>query len=602
MNLFQYFRERVVELLDRMMADGELPAGTDTGRVVVEPPREAAHGDVTTNAAMVLAKPAGLKPRELAGKLAARLEALDEVAAAEVAGPGFINLRLADAFWRACLAEILRSGPSYGDSKAGGGAAVNVEYVSANPTGPLHVGHARGAVVGDALAALLEKSGFAVTREYYINDAGAQVEALAWSAYYRYLRALGAEIDEAAFAKLCPGGELQYRGEYLVPLGQALLEAHGDSLADRDDVHAEWTIKSVESWLPTVRRFAIDRMMDLVHEDLEALGVKHAVFTSERELVARGGVEEVLAFFAERHLTYTGVLEPPKGKLPDDWEARPQLLFKATAFGDDVDRPLKKSDGSWTYFATDVANHLDKYRRGFANMINVWGADHGGYVKRMQAAVKAITEGKGSLDVKLCQMVNLMDGGQAVKMSKRAGTFVTLRDVVDEVGKDVVRFIMLTRKNDAQLDFDLKKVTEQSRDNPVFYVQYAHARVRSVMRKAAEIFSPDQLTPARLAAASLECLTDPEELALIRAMAGWPRIVESAAEAHEPHRIAYYLYDLAAQFHTLWNKGNDDASLRFLIPEEQALTLARLAMIQAVAFVIASGLDVFGVTPVEEMR
>jgi arginyl-tRNA synthetase len=538
MNLFEHFRKRVIEALDHMAAAGELPPGTETARIVIEPPREAAHGDITTNAAMVLAKPAGLKPRDLAEKLAARLAALDEVAAADIAGPGFINLRLSDSFWRARLAEILGAGAAYGTSTLGGGVPVNVEYVSANPTGPLHVGHARGAVVGDALAALLEKAGFAVTREYYINDAGAQVDALAWSAYYRYLQALGAEIEEMAFAKLCPGGELQYRGEYLVPLGKALVEAYGVSLADRDDVHAEWTVKSVDAWLPTVRQFAIDRMMDLVREDLAALGVKHAVFTSERALVARGGVEEVLAFLADRQLTYTGVLEPPKGKLPDDWEARPQLLFKATAFGDDVDRPLKKSDGSWTYFATDVANHLDKYRRGFATMINVWGADHGGYVKRMQAAVKAITEGRGSLDVKLCQMVNLMDGGQPVKMSKRAGTFVTLRDVVDEVGKDVVRFIMLTRKNDAHLDFDLKKVTEQSRDNPVFYVQYAHARIRSVMRKAAEIFAADELTPDALATARLECLTDPEELALIRSMAGWPRIVESAAEAHEPHRIA----------------------------------------------------------------
>ncbi|MDX9862374.1 MAG: arginine--tRNA ligase [Rhodospirillales bacterium] len=602
MNLFDYFRGRVIEAIDHMAEGGDLPAGTETHRIVVEPPRDATLGDVTTNAAMVLAKTVGLKPRDLAEQLAARLAALDEVATVEIAGPGFINMRLSDGFWLARLVEILQAGPGYGASKVGGGVAVNVEYVSANPTGPLHVGHARGAVVGDALAALLEKAGFAVTREYYINDAGAQVEALAWSAYYRYLQVLGAEMDEAAFAKLCPGGELQYRGEYLIPLGEALVETFGDSLADRDGVHAEWTVKPIDAWLPTVRQFAIDRMMDLVREDLAALGVRHAVFTSEQELVARGGVDEALAFFAERQLTYTGVLEPPKGKLPDDWEPRPQLLFKATAFGDDVDRPLKKSDGSWTYFATDVANHLDKYRRGFGNMINVWGADHGGYVKRMQAAVKAITEGKGSLDVKLCQMVNLLDGGQPVKMSKRAGTFVTLRDVVDEVGKDVVRFIMLTRKNDAHLDFDLKKVTEQSRDNPVFYVQYAHARIRSVMRKALEIFEPREVTPAFLATADLRRLTDPEELALIRTMAGWPRIVESAAEAHEPHRVAYYLYDLAAQFHTLWNKGNDDASLRFLVPEERALTLARLAMIQGVAFVIASGLDVFGVTPVEEMR
>lgn len=602
MNLFQHFRERVIIVLDQMMAAGDLPAGIETTRVVVEPPREMVHGDITTNAAMVLAKPAGLKPRDVAEKLLARLKELDGVAAAEIAGPGFINLRLSDDFWRVQLAEILKAGSAFGDSTLGSGIAVNVEYVSANPTGPLHVGHARGAVVGDALAALLEKAGFSVTREYYINDAGAQVEALAWSSYYRYLEALGAEIDEETFGKLCPGGQLQYRGDYLVPVGRALVKAYGDSLADRDGVHAEWTVKPIDVWLPVVRAFAIDRMMDLVREDLAVLGVKHAVFTSERELVARGGVEEVLAFFEERDLTYTGVLEPPKGKLPDDWEPRPQLLFRATQFGDDVDRPLKKSDGSWTYFATDVANHLDKYRRGFTAMINVWGADHGGYVKRMQAAVKAITGGEGALDVKLCQMVNLMDGGQPVKMSKRAGTFVTLRDVVDEVGKDVVRFIMLTRKNDAQLDFDLKKVTEQSRDNPVFYVQYAHARIRSVIRKAAEIFDSADLTPDSLAKVSLERLTDAEELALIRTMAGWPRIVDNAAEAHEPHRVAYYLSELAAQFHTLWNKGNDDASLRFLIPEERELTLARLALIQGVAFVIASGLAVFDVAPVEEMR
>jgi len=602
MNLFQHFREGLIAVLGRMTAAGDLPAEIETTRIVVEPTREAAHGDITTNAAMVLAKAVGVRPRDLAEKLAERLRDLDGVAAAEIAGPGFINLRLSDDFWRARLAEILKAGPAFGDSTLGGGTRVNVEYVSANPTGPLHVGHARGAVVGDALAALLEKAGFTVTREYYINDAGAQVETLAWSAYYRYLQALGAEIDEAAFGKLCPGGALQYRGYYLVSVGKALLEVYGDSLADRDDVHGEWTVKPTDAWLPVVRQFAIDRMMDLVREDLAVLGVKHAVFTSERGLVARGGVEEVLAFFEERGLTYTGVLEPPKGKLPDDWEPRPQLLFRATRFGDDVDRPLKKSDGSWTYFATDVANHLDKYRRGFTSMINVWGADHGGYVKRMQAAVKAITGGEGTLDVKLCQMVNLMDGGQPVKMSKRAGTFVTLRDVVDEVGKDVVRFIMLTRKNDAHLDFDLKKVTEQSRDNPVFYVQYAHARIRSVLRKAAEIFESRELTPESLAIVGLERLTDTEELALIRAMAGWPRIVDGAAEAHEPHRVAYYLYDLAAQFHALWNKGNDDASLRFLIPEERELTLARLALIQGVAFVIASGLAVFGVTPVEEMR
>ncbi|MBL6946924.1 MAG: arginine--tRNA ligase [Rhodospirillales bacterium] len=602
MNIFRHFQTKLGDVLAEMTEAGELPDGLNTERAGVEPPRDPSHGDITTNAAMVLAKPAGMKPRDLAQRLAARLEAIDEVEGAEIAGPGFINMRLAGGFWRDRLAEILKAGTAYGDSSVGGGTKVNVEYVSANPTGPLHVGHARGAVVGDALASLLEKAGFEVTREYYVNDAGAQVDALAWSAYFRYLRALGAEIDEEEFAKLCPGGELQYRGEYLQGVGKALIAEFGDSLADCDEVHAAWTIRSVEDWLPTVRRIAIERMMDLVRGDLAVLGVEQKVFTSERELVERGGVEEALNLFAERGLSYTGVLEPPKGKKPDDWEPRPQLLFKASEFGDDVDRPLKKSDGSWTYFATDVANHWDKYRRGFASMINVWGADHGGYVKRMQAAVKAVTAGEGQLDVKLCQMVNLMDGGKPVKMSKRAGNFVTLRDVVDEVGKDVVRFIMLTRKNDAHLDFDMKKVTEQSRENPVFYVQYAHARIRSVMRKAREFFDEDAITPEMLAAATLDGLTDADELALIKNMAAWPRMVESAAEAHEPHRVAYYLYELAAQFHTLWNKGNEDASLRFLIPEQKELTIARLAMIQGVAFVIASGLKVFGVTPVEEMR
>lgn len=584
MNIFHFIRGRLDDVLAEMTAAGEIPEGLDTSRIAVDPPRDAAHGDVATNAAMVLAKPAGGKPRDLAAKLAARLERFEEVAQVDIAGPGFINLSLTEAFWHGQLGDILDAGADYGDSAMGGKRKVNVEYVSANPTGPLHVGHARGSVVGDALASVLEKAGYDVTREYYINDAGTQVDTLADSAYLRYLEALGEEIGEI------PAG--LYPGEYLVPVGKALAEKHGNSLkALPEDERRE-----------IVRPFAIDAMMDLIRDDLESLGVRHAVFTSERELVARGGVEEVLKFFDERGLTYTGVLEPPKGKTPEDWEPRPQLLFKATEFGDDVDRPLKKSDGTWTYFATDIANHLDKYRRGFGNMINVWGADHGGYVKRMQAAVKAITGGEGALDVKLCQMVNLMDGGEPVKMSKRAGTFVTLRDMVDKVGKDVVRFIMLTRKNDAQMDFDFQKVTEQSRDNPVFYVQYAHARIRSVMRKAEESYGADALTVQALNAAPLEKLSDSDELGLIKAMATWPRIVESAADAHEPHRVAYYLYDLASQFHALWNKGNDDASLRFLLPEDQETTLARLALIQGVAFVIASGLNVFGVTPVEEMR
>ena len=436
-----------------------------------------------------------------------------------------------------------------------------------------------------------------MTREYYVNDAGAQVDALAWSAYFRYLQALGAKIDEASFAALTPQKELQYGGDYLIPVGKALADKFGPALAD-----SELKPKDPAAWLTQVRQFAIDAMMDLIRADLAQLGVKHAVFTSERALVEAGRVEEAFGVLEERGHIYMGTLEPPKGKVIEDWEPRPQALFRATAFGDDVDRPLKKSDGSWTYFASDIANHLDKFRRGFNLMINVWGADHGGYVKRVQAAVKAVTDGKGTVDVKLCQLVNLMDAGQPVKMSKRAGTFVTLHDVIDKVGRDVVRFIMLTRKNDAHLDFDLTRATEQSRENPVFYVQYAHARVHSVLRHAATLFGADALAPEAFARADLARLTDPAELGLIKLMAAWPRLVENGAEAHEPHRVAFYLHDLAAAFHTLWNKGNDDSSLRFIREDDRPLTLARLALIRGVAFVIASGLAVMGVTPVEELR
>ena len=587
MNLFRHFGERVAAMVHELAAEGHLPAGLDTSRVAVEPPREASHGDVTTNAAMVLAKSAGMKPRDLAALFAERLERLEFVTSVQIAGPGFINMGLDDGFWRARLGDVLRAGTAYGDSTMGGGCGVNVEYVSANPTGPLHVGHGRGAVFGDALASLLEKAGFKVTREYWINDAGAQVDKLGHAVYWRYLGALG---EAAAAAVFADGNPLEYMGEYLIPVGEALAREFGGGLVDAED------------WLPTVRDFTIDAMLAVIKEDLAVLGVEQDVFTSERGLVASGGVDAALQVLDNRGLLYTGVLEPPKGKKPDDWEPRPQTLFKATEFGDDVDRPLRKSDGSWTYFATDVAYHLDKFQRGSPTLINVWGADHGGYVKRVQAVTKALSEGKGALDVKLCQMVNLLKDGVPVKMSKRAGTFVTLREVIDEVGKDVVRFIMLTRKNDAPLDFDLARVTEQSRDNPVFYVQYAHARVRSVMRHAAEMFATDELTPAALAKAPLERLTDGGELGLIKTMAGWPRLVESAAEAHEPHRVAFYLNDVAAQFHALWNKGKDDAGLRFLMPEDRALTVARLALIEGVALVIASGLDVFGVTPVEEMR
>jgi arginyl-tRNA synthetase len=584
MDLFRYLRDVVAAEVATLAGEGALPAGLDTSRIAVEPPRDPAHGDVSTNAAMVLAKPAGLAPRALAEKLIPRLKQHESVTAAEIAGPGFINLRLADRFWHERLGEILRAGPAYGDSPMGSGEKVNVEYVSVNPTGPLHVGHGRVAVFGDALAALLVKAGYAVCREYYINDAGAQVDTLARSLHLRYREALGETIDAI------PEG--YYPGEYL--------RATGESLASQDG--KRWLDRPESEWLPALRDFGVNAMMALIRSDLAVLGVHQDVFTSERQLVESGAVDDALRTLDSAGLVYTGTLEPPKGKLPEDWEARPLLLFRASAFGDDVDRPLKKSDGSWTYFAGDAAYHLDKFRRGFAAMIDVWGADHGGHVKRVAAAVKALTGGKGVLDVKLCQLVNLYDNGAPVRMSKRAGTFVTLRDVVDEVGKDVFRFVMLTRRNDQPLDFDFAKVVEQSKDNPVFYVQYAHARARSVLRHAAEHFTVATLSPESLAAAPLARLTDPAELALIRHLASWPRLIENAAETHEPHRIAFYLQDLAALFHGLWNKGRDDASLRFILGDAPELTLARLALVQGVAFVVASGLSVFGVQPVEEMR
>ena len=584
MNVFKEFRGIVVSQLEALAASGSLPQGLDFGRVTVEPPRDPAHGDLSTNAAMVLAKQAGMKPRDLADRLAEPLAAYDHVSDVAVAGPGFINLRLAQDYWHAQLAEILRAGMAYGDSGLGGGETVNVEYVSTNPTGPLTVGHARGAVVGDALAGLLEKAGYDVVREYYINDAGAQVDVLARSAHLRYREALGEDIGEI------PAG--CYPGEYLKDVGRALAERDGDT----------WLGRPKADWLVPIRGFAVDAMMTRIREDLKSLGIEQDVFTSERGVVEAGGVEAVQKTLEERDLIYVGTLEPPKGKLPEDWEPVPLTLFRATRFGDDVDRPLRKSDGSLTYFASDMAYHLDKFRRGAKTMIDIWGADHGGHVKRMQSAVTALTDGDGRLEVLLCQMVKLMRGGQPVKMSKRAGEFVTLREVVDEVGRGVVRFIMLTRKNDAPLDFDLEKVVEQSRDNPVFYVQYAHARCHSVLRLAAAE-SPDlSLTAADLADAPLNRLTDADELALIRQMAGWPRLVESAAEAYEPHRVAFYLYDLAAAFHGLWTKGKDDARLRFIVPDDAELTRARLALVQAVAFVVASGLQVYGIEPLEEMR
>ncbi|CCG09634.1 arginine--tRNA ligase [Pararhodospirillum photometricum] len=592
MNIFNDVKEIVLGAVAALQAAGTLPADLDASRVTVEPPRDPEHGDMATNAALVLAKPAGLAPRALAEALVRSLAQAPGISEVSVAGPGFINLRLQPALWQASVGAILRLGTAYGASSMGAGERVNVEFVSANPTGPMHVGHGRGAVFGDALAALLTKAGYAVTREYYVNDAGAQVDALARALHARYRVARGA-LSEEGFQALLAERAIEYGGDYLIPAAEALAAAEGD----------RWLDQPESAWLAPLRDFAIDRMMELIREDLALLGVHHDVFTSERALVRAGRVERLLGDLEERDLVYVGVLEPPKGKVPEDWEPRPQTLFRATRYGDEVDRPLRKSDGSWTYFASDIAYHADKVERGFFNLINVLGADHGGYVKRLSAAVKAVSDDKGSLDVKLIQLVKLLDNGEPVKMSKRAGTFITLREVVEAVGKDVVRFIMLTRRNDATLDFDYARVTETTRENPVFYVQYAHARACSVRRHATEAFAGRDLSPATLAATcDVARLGAPEELALIRLLAGWPRLVESAAEAHEPHRVAFYLADLAAAFHGLWNRGNEHAELRFLLPDDEATSLARLALVQAVATVIASGLEIFGVHPKEEMR
>jgi len=584
MNVFTHFESRVREAVADAQVAGELPGDLNLAAISVEPPRDREHGDVATNAAMVLAKPAGKKPRDIAEALAARLGDVDGVETAEIAGPGFINLRLADAFWRARLPEILREDAGYGASAAGNGERVNVEYVSANPTGPLHVGHVRGAVVGDALANLLEKAGYAVTREYYINDAGAQIDTLARSVYLRYLQARGREIDGI------PEG--LYPGEYLIPIGEQLAEIHGDAWVDVEE----------SVWLEPVKRFATDAMMELIRDDLAALGIEHEIFFSERELHESGRIDETLTWLTEQNYIYEGVLEPPKGKAPEDWEPRRQTLFKASSFGDDTDRPLKKSDGSYTYFAADIAYHYDKYRRGFHHMVLVLGADHAGYAKRMEAAVKAISGGAALYDVRFCQMVRLFRAGEPVKMSKRSGSFITLRDVVEEVGAGVVRLMMLTRRNDAPLDFDFEKVSEQSKDNPVFYIQYAHARVHSALRKAGESFPELETAPEALTEADLALLAAPEEIALIKRLTAWPRIVETAARAHEPHRIAFYLYDLASEFHSLYNLGNDDPKRRFIVDGDAAITAARLALIRAVAAVVASGLRVLGVEPVDEMQ
>ncbi|WP_111558996.1 arginine--tRNA ligase [Paracoccus sediminilitoris] len=580
MNLFTDLRGVVVEALDQMADAGELPQGLDYGNVTVEPPRDPAHGDMATNAAMVLAKPASMKPRDIADKLAARLTD-PRIAAAEVAGPGFLNLRLSPTVWQGVVASALTKGADFGRSDMGAGQKINVEFVSANPTGPMHVGHVRGAVFGDALARLLDFSGHDVTREYYINDGGAQVDVLARSAFERYREANGLEPEIR---------EGLYPGDYLIPVGEALKAKYGDSLLDRPE----------DEWLQEIREFATQAMMEMIRGDLAALGVQMDVYSSEKALYGTGRIEDAIARLESQGLIYRGVLEPPKGKLPEDWEAREQLLFRSSAHGDDVDRPIQKSDGAWTYFAPDIAYHWDKIDRGFDQLIDVFGADHGGYVKRMNAAVKALSNGRVPLDVKLIQLVKLYKNGEPFKMSKRAGTFVTLRDVVEEAGADVTRFIMLTRKNDAALDFDFAKVLEQSKDNPVWYVQYASARVNSVLRRATEAgIAVDDST---LAAADLSVLAHPAELELARKVAEWPRLVEHAARAHEPHRIAFFLYEIASDLHSLWNRGNDDHSLRFVQDGDAATSQGKIALVRAVGVVISCGLGILGVAPAEEMR
>ncbi len=581
MDLFAEMKALVLEGIDRLAAAGRLPAGLDTAAVTVEPPRDAAHGDMATNAAMVLAKPAGMAPRAIAEALAAELQADPRIVSAEVAGPGFLNLALEPRAWFGLLPKLIEAGRDAGRSTLGAGRRVNVEFVSANPTGPMHVGHARGAVFGDALAGLLAFAGNDVTREYYINDGGAQVDVLARSVYLRYLEALGEPVEFA---------EGTYPGDYLAPVGAALAERHGRALVGRPEA----------DWLEDLRVEATAAMMAMIREDLALAGVEMDVYFSERALYGTGRIEAALSALDARGLIYEGVLDPPKGRAPEDWEPRQQTLFRSTAYGDDVDRPVKKSDGGWTYFAPDIAYHFDKIERGFDELIDVLGADHGGYVKRMKAAVAALSEGRVALDVKLCQLVRLWKGGEPFKMSKRSGTFVTLRDVVGEVGRDVMRFVMLTRRNDAPLDFDFARALEQSKDNPVFYVQYAHARAHSV-RLRAEAAGFDA-SDERLAEADLSGLGHPGELGLARKLGEWPRQVEVAAAHHEPHRIAFYLYDLASEFHALQHQGKLDPALRFVREDAPDLSLARLALVRATAVVISAGLGILGVAPMDEMR
>lgn len=575
MNVFSQFREIVVAALKRL----NLPEGLDFSRIACEPPKESTHGDIAINAAMVLAKPAGMNPRDLAQMLVKELESNSFVQSCEIAGPGFVNLTLNNQFWQNELKNVLNSGKKYGDSSIGQNKKVNIEYVSVNPTGPMHVGHSRVAIVGDILVSLMKKAGYDVTKEFYINDAGAQTVHLAHSLYKRYQQALGIETSELG----------AYGGDYLIPVGQALAERDGN----------KWLNVEETVWLNPVRKFAIDAMMELIKQDLDLLKIHHDIFSSEEAIIEEGSIEKAFDELDKKGLIYTGQLPEPKGKVIEDWEPRDLTLFRSSNFGDDQDRALKKSTGDWTYVMGDIAYHRDKALRKFDLLINVWGLDHVGYVKRLAAATQALTDGKVKLEVILCALVNFMDQGEALKMSKRAGTFIPVNEVIERVGCDATRFMMVTRKTDIPLDFDFAKVIEQSRDNPIYYVQYAYARASSIGRHLKKAF-PD-IDLSKLASADLSLLTAPDDIAMIKTLAQWPRQIEVAAESREPHRLSYYLYHVASVFHGLWTKGRDDAELKFIYPDNEQKSLAKFALVTGMANVIASGLDVFGVTPLEEM-
>ncbi|WP_404403892.1 arginine--tRNA ligase [Pelagibacterium halotolerans] len=582
MDIYALFEGRVSDAL--IASFPELKDNADlTSRVVVEPPRDPAHGDLSTNAALVVAKPLGKNPREVAAALAAHFETDEDVASVEIAGPGFLNFRLKVAVWHQVLASIARLEGDYGRSDVGQGEKVNVEYVSANPTGPMHVGHTRGAVFGDALASLLSYTGYDVTKEYYINDAGVQVDTLARSAYLRYREALGEAIE-------IPSGF--YPGDYLIPVGRALVEEFGNTLLDQPE----------SAWLAPVKQYVLAAMMELIKADLQKLNIEHEVFFSEKTLHGPGGeIEKTLAWLRDEGLVYEGRLEPPKGKTPEDWEDREQTLFRASQFGDDVDRPLIKSDGSYTYFAADIAYHRSKVLRGFTTLIDVLGADHSGYASRIAAAVKAVSGGKAKVDVRFCQLVKLLRNGEPVKMSKRSGDLVTLADVVDEVGPDATRFMLLFRRNDAPLDFDFALVKEQTRDNPVFYVQYAHARCWSVFRNANKDMPDLDVSSEALLKADFSLLSSQDEIELMRMIGSWPRQVAAAARAHEPHRLAFYLHELSAILHAFWAKGKENPGLRFVNQDNPTLTIARLALVDGVRQVLANGLGLLGVSAPQEL-